>query len=170
MDDPLAELGPLLDSLGIAYALIGGHAVNVWLEPRFTADVDLTVEVDSEDLERLEQALQVAGFALEVSLGASPSGPDFVRFRSTDGRVVLELQAAKTSFQFEVIRRATHANKGLRVATPEDLIVLKLIANRPKDQIDLFGLAALPSIDWDHVERWAREWNLTEELRRLRSR
>ena len=98
-----------------------------------------------------------------------PSGPDFLRFRSTAGPMVLELQAAKTALQRELIRRATPASEGLRVATPEDLIVLKLIANRPKDRLDLVGLCALPSIDGGYVERWAQEWDLTEELRRIRS-
>jgi hypothetical protein len=37
--------------------------------------------------------------------------------------------------------------------TPEDLIVMKLIAHRPKDRIDLLGLVALPGLDWSYVER-----------------
>jgi hypothetical protein len=42
-EDPIALIASVLDGAGLAYALIGGHAVNVWLEPRFTADVDVTV-------------------------------------------------------------------------------------------------------------------------------
>jgi len=155
--------------VGVGYALIGGHAVNVWLEPRFTADVDLTIEADVDRIELLEQALRTAGFALERSQGDAPSGPDFLSFRSTTGPMVLELQVAKTAFQREVIRRATPRSEGLRVATSEDLIVPKLIANRARDQLDLLGLCALPSIDWSYVERWARQWDRTDELQRIRS-
>ena len=39
----LAAVCRHLDAAGIAYSIIGGHAVNAWLEPRFTADVDVTV-------------------------------------------------------------------------------------------------------------------------------
>ncbi len=56
----------------------------------------------------------------------------------------------------------------MRVATAEDLIVLKLIANRPKDQVDLLALAALPGIDWSYIERWADAWNVRDVLGRLR--
>jgi hypothetical protein len=55
-----------------------------------------------------------------------------------------------------------------RVATPEDLIVLKLIADRPKDRQDLLGLVALPDLDWAYVARWAAEWDVAERLAALR--
>ena len=78
--------------------------------------------------------------------------------------------AAKTDLQRAVIARAIRAEDGVRVATAEDLIVLKLIANRPKDQVDLQGLVALPSLDWGYIERWAAEWEVFELLHRLRGR
>jgi hypothetical protein len=80
------------------------------------------------------------------------SGPDFRGFRSRDGRIVLELQAAKAPFQHEMIgRRRTPS--GLRVATPDDLIILKLIAERDKDAKDLALRCALPNLDWTYIER-----------------
>jgi hypothetical protein len=47
---------------------------------------------------------------------------------------------------------------------------LKLIANRPKDQADLHGLVALPGLDWQYIRRWATEWEVLDELERLRKR
>jgi hypothetical protein len=38
-DDVLTVIATAFDSARLPYALIGGHAVNVWLEPRFTADL-----------------------------------------------------------------------------------------------------------------------------------
>lgn len=60
-DAPLAFLARLLDRAGLAHALIGGHAVNVWLEPRFTADIDVTVLTDREAMARLRTDLEAAG-------------------------------------------------------------------------------------------------------------
>jgi hypothetical protein len=171
LDDPLGALAGILEEAGIEYALIGGHAVNAWVEPRFTADIDLTIEAGVAQMERLATVLERAGFTIQLESGADqPSGPDFVRFASVDGRLVLELQAAKTELQDWIIRRALHDSRGLRVATPEDLIILKLIANRPKDQIDLIGLCGLVDLDWDYVERWAREWQVSELLEHIRNR
>jgi len=166
MDQPIVDLANLLDRAGIDYALIGGHAVNAFLEPRLTRDIDVTVVGSPEDLARLRAALTDTGFVVSLESGTElPSGPDFLRFVS--GPVVVEVQAAKTRFQLEVVRRAT-TEDGVRVATAEDLIVLKLIASRTKDEADLRGLAVLPSIDWAYVERWAEEWGVTDRLAALR--
>jgi hypothetical protein len=171
MDDAIARLAELLAGASIDYALIGGHAVNVWLEPRFTADVDVTVAAAPVDVERLKAALVAEGYALAREHGADlPSGPDFIRFVSSDGTIALEIQTAKTDFQRDVVRRACTTEGPIRVATPEDLIVMKLIANRAKDRIDLEGLVRLAALDWDYVERRALEWGVGEALNRVRQR
>jgi hypothetical protein len=158
-----------LDDSGVEYVLIGGHAVNAWLEPRFTADVDVTVQAGSDEARRLAKALLSRGFRSTREHGADlPSGPDFVRFVSRDGAITLEVQAAKTEFQREVLRRATSRPARPKVATPEDLIVMKLIAHRPKDRLDLLGLIELPDLDWSYVERWAEEWRVRDRLEALR--
>jgi hypothetical protein len=158
----------MLEREAIDYALIGGHAVNAWLEPRFTADVDIVVAAGTDDLDRLKLALAAEGFAVTREHGADqPSGPDFVRLESDSSALILEVQAAKTLFQQEVIRRASVGAAGARIATVEDLIVMKLIADRAKDQVDLFGLVELPDIDWTYVERWAEEWQIRDRLERV---
>ena len=43
MDDSLGALSGTLAEAEVVYALIGGHAVNAWVEPRFTADIGLTI-------------------------------------------------------------------------------------------------------------------------------
>ncbi|MBX3028164.1 nucleotidyl transferase AbiEii/AbiGii toxin family protein [bacterium] len=159
----------LLASLGSDYAIIGAHAVNCWLEPRVTADIDVTVAADRARLDALRARFAREGFRVAREHGAdAPSGPDFVRFVSADGEIVIELQAAKTAFQREVVRRAVPTPLGLRVATVEDLIVLKLIADRTKDQSDLEGLLGLGALDWAHVEKWAAAWGVFDRLQRKR--
>jgi hypothetical protein len=165
----LPTVACLLDQAAIPYAVIGAHAVNAWVEPRMTADIDVTAHADAEAMDRLERVLIAAGWSVARKHGAAqPSGPDFVRFVSGDAVMTLEVQTAKTDFQHEVIRRAVVAEDGVRVASAEDLIVLKLIADRPKDQADLLALVALPEVEWSYVERWADAWSVRDVLRRLR--
>ncbi len=169
MSARFVDIARHLSEAGVSYAVIGAHAVNVWLEPRFTADIDLTVHAGPEALQRIEDVLHRAGLTRTLAHGSElPSGPDFVRFASDDGNLVLELQAAKTDLQREVLRRAVTAD-GVSVATPEDLIILKLIADRPKDRVDLLGLVALPELDWSYVEAWAAAWDIGDRLARLRT-
>jgi hypothetical protein len=161
----------LLDGLSLPYAIIGAHAVNAWLEPRFTADIDVTIELTAASSRDLTEAFAREGFAVARTHGErQPSGPDFLRFTSRDHLVTIEFQPAKTAFQAKLVQRAQRDRDGVRIATPEDLIVLKLIANRPKDQVDLLGLVRLPGLDWPYVERAAREWDLAPLLSELRAR
>lgn len=169
MDESLPYVAQLLASLGSDYAVIGAHAVNCWLEPRLTEDIDVTVATDRAPLGAFRARLLREGFRVAREHGAeAASGPDFVRFVSADGEVVIEVQAAKTEFQRELVRRAVSTPEGLRVATVEDLIILKLIADRTKDQADLEGLLGLGALDWAHVEKWATTWGVLDRLRRKR--
>ncbi len=168
--DPIAELAAILRAAGLAHALIGGHAVNAWIEPRFTADVDFTVEAAPTKLEAVVKALVDAGYRVTREVGGGQvSGPDFVRFARGADDPPLDLQVAKTAYQAEVLRRARPIAAGIAIATVEDLIVLKLIANRPKDLIDLRNLVALADLEWAYIERWAAAWEVVDRLAALRS-
>ena len=166
--DSFASLTQLLEETGLSYVIIGAYAVNVWLEPRFTADIDIVIHAEQEHLAVLKDALAEKGFTQVQEMPVdSPSGPDFIRFSSEQDVLKLEVQIAKMEYQEEVIRRSQSVDS-LRIATPEDLIVMKLIADRPKDQIDLQGLVQLPDIDWPYIEKWASEWEITDRLSRVR--
>jgi hypothetical protein len=172
IDTLLRDLADAFRESGLRHVLIGGHAVNVWAEPRFTADIAFTVVAEAESLARFEAALAGRGWTRERVHGAAlPSGPDFLRLTHETYPLPVELQAAKTAYQLELIARAlpheTYA--GIHVATAEDLLVLKLIAFRAKDQIDLVALAGRPGIDWAYVERWAKVWAVEERLERVRA-
>ncbi len=166
--DSFASLTQLLEKTGLSYAVIGAYAVNVWLEPRFTADIDIVIQAEQEHLVALKDALAEKGFTQAEEMPVnSPSGPDFIRFSSDQDVLSLEVQISKMDYQEEVIRRSRSVD-GLKIATPEDLIVMKLIADRPKDHIDLQGLIQLPDIDWPYIEKWASEWEINDRLSRVR--
>jgi hypothetical protein len=169
--DVLATVAGLFEKSAVQYAVIGGHAVNAWLEPRFTSDIDVTVVANAKELESLSSTLRQAGFDIVRQYGADqPSGPDFIRFANADASVVLEIQVAKTALQHSVVSRAMSSASGARVATPEDLLVLKLIAYRSKDRIDLEGLVRRPSIDWSYVEKQCKDWDVLDRLDEVRPR
>jgi hypothetical protein len=61
----------------------------------------------------------------------------------------------------------------LPVVTPEDLIVYKLIAGRPRDFADAEEIArarrvAGTALDWSYVENWCIAWGIEDRLATLR--
>ncbi|HMO53635.1 MAG TPA: nucleotidyl transferase AbiEii/AbiGii toxin family protein [Tepidiformaceae bacterium] len=169
LEEVAKALGALLRDADLDAALIGGHAVNFWDRPRFTEDFDFTVAADPPAIRRLVEALHAEGWTIvREQDGGGASGPDFLRLTNQVTGDFIDIQAAKTQYQDLVIQRAYRGpNAPFPVATPEDLIVLKLLAWRTVDQQDVLRLAA-GEIDWDYVTHWCEVWQLSEKLGWLR--
>lgn len=168
----LAELSAAARLADLRVALIGGAAVNAFEDPRFTKDVDLTVTAKADAVSRFVSILLEHGFVMVRDEGeGAPSGPDFVQLRRPGTMDVVDIIVAKTEYQDQVIARAVApAEDSLPVATAEDLIVLKLIANRPVDHTDTYLLGRDNAIDWAYVAHWAAAWGIADRLAALRAR
>jgi hypothetical protein len=70
----------------------------------------------------------------------------------------VDLSCAGTAFELEALRRATRLRLGRRriaLPTPEDLIVFKAIAHRPRDLFDIEGIVlAHPDLEVARIRRW----------------
>jgi DNA-binding transcriptional regulator/RsmH inhibitor MraZ len=164
------ELSTVLADFADQCAIIGGMAHNFWREPRYTKDVDFTLVADPAVFARVRASLERCGYDLtRIQNEDEPSGPGFARF--VQGHKIVEFLTAKTEFQELLITRAVRLtpDQVLRVATPEDIIVLKLIANRSHDQVDAINLGKIEGLDWDYIERWAVEWSVSERVDALRA-
>lgn len=176
--EQLAAVGRALSALGAEYMLIGGLAVGVWSAPRATKDCDLSVRVLASS-DALHEALADAG--LEVARGdlaRAHAAGEAIRLRrrgQVAEPVVVDLLFATTAFEIEALgRRRSLQVLGVDVpvATPEDLLVFKLIAGRPHDLADAHVLLALhgSDIEIDRVRRWCRDFDVEARLDALLSR
>jgi hypothetical protein len=168
----LTELAAALDEQGIEWMLVGGLAVGVWTVPRGTKDIDLALTVPSTA--RLAAALAAARLEVAPSqLEGLPQGGVVRVRRSEPGRpsLVVDLLCAGTKFEREALglRRPTELF-GVRtwVVSPDDLLLYKLIAGRPRDMADVDRLLRLDSVpeDMTRVRAWAREWEVEDRLDR----
>lgn len=120
--------------------LIGGLAVSSWIEPRATQDMDVIVKVKRRDAARLKRALLATGAritSLELRILLERR---FVRFPM--GGPTLDVRLENSTHDRDAFRRAkalTYEGRKLLVATPEDLVLYKLIAWRPVDQRDILS-------------------------------
>lgn len=165
------ELGEIIGDLGDRLVVIGGVAYNFWREPRYTSDIDFNVVADPAVVGEIRRRLISRGYEVTREQGAEArSGPDFLRFVLPGTRRIVEFQTAKTEYQDLTIERGVmlDADQPFPVATPEDMIVLKLLANRSKDHHDLVNLGMMDGLDWAYVEHWAKAWDLSARLANLR--
>jgi len=152
----LQALETWLRSEGLDHVYIGGLAVALVGRPRITQDIDGIVLLGEMSIQEFLSRARAAGFFTRV--------PDAVAFtvksrvfllRHEGTKVPIDLSIGFLPFEEETVRRA-RLMKTMRfeipVATPEDLLILKVIAGRPRDIVDMEGLlAANPGIDRGRV-------------------
>ena len=139
-----------LDVLGVDYALVGGFAVSVWCEPRFTRDIDFAVAVaDDDGAEAVVGALVKSGYEVLATVEHERAGRlATVRLALGPGDDVIDLLFASSGIEREIAVAASPIEvlPGLLlpVASAGHLIALKLLATddrtRPQDAVDLRAL------------------------------
>jgi hypothetical protein len=178
----LAAICSQLVRLGRRFALVGGLAVSVRAEVRFTRDVDIVVLVaDDPDAESLTYHLRTAGYSAVASVEHETRHRlSTVRLMSPSG-VKVDLLFASSGIETEIVDRATPIDFGgigaVPVANAEELLAMKVLSMtdlRLQDRIDAQRLLQFtPELDLslvrEHLARitargYAREQDLEAKL------
>lgn len=177
LNEPLHDVVRLLDQAGISYAVMGGLAVRVYGIPRATYDIDFTAAIDRRRLPELFQRIEAAGYAVpeEYQTGwiDHVAGLPLVKFRGFLGTnaVDIDLFLAETAFQTELLRRRRQEildGQPIWIVTAEDLILLKLLAFRPRDIADIGDIRFTQGdLDEDYLRHWAREIGVLDRLEKI---
>jgi hypothetical protein len=133
----LDRVSALLDEAGIPHALIGAAALAAAGVARSTFDVDLLVLESSVLSESAWAPLRHEGAVVEIRRGDDDDPlKGVVRIEATAERPV-DVIVGRPAWQARVLERALKADTGPPVATPCDLILLKLYAGGSQDLWDV---------------------------------
>jgi len=129
--------------------LLGGFAIGYYTDPRATSDFDLTLIPDN--LKQAFTKLLGAGFS---SSGTNDyKGVNIHHFQKNGFKLDI-LEFTNKKFQQEVVSRAKpndFSGEKISIISPEDLIVTKLLSNRPKDKIDILSLLETGGLELDLI-------------------
>lgn len=155
-DDLLTGIGNILKENEIPYFAFGAAAMNMWVTPRTTSDVDLVVCIGKKDLPRLSSALNSHGFKMTSSLQRKLAEGRIINLPI--GKTKLDLKLCSTDHDREAARRATqfeHKGATFNVASPEDIVLYKLPVWRRQDQADIERIVKERSdLDKGYIEKW----------------
>jgi nucleotidyltransferase AbiEii toxin of type IV toxin-antitoxin system len=159
-DGDLDRIFAALDASGARYLVVGGVAVVLHGHPRFTADLDLVLALDPDNLSRALPALEALGYRPRAPVSLTQFVDPAQRQLWIDEKSMtvfslwspqlpateIDLFAAEPLPFEAAYRRALRADLGATTATVaslRDLIALKRSAGRPQDLEDASALEAI---------------------------
>ena len=154
------ELFAALADHRVAYAVVGGLAVNLHGIPRMTYDVDIVCTRTSENLTSLGSALGELGLKAREPLALESFGDLEVQRVAREERNMLALTftdssdplrevdvLVATAFDAEAIVERAEARKWnsltVRIASLDDLVQMKTNTGRAQDEADVLHLQRL---------------------------
>ena len=156
--DSLAEA---FTARSIRYALIGGLAFILRGRPRFTRDVDFLLEVPQVVLPGLLDELVERGFELEPAAVIKQFVREHVASFSFGGRRIDWLKPVLPLYSRALADASPLEwtnGRTVRVVTAEGLILTKMVAFRPQDQLDIETLLTA-NRDTIDVQLIREEWS-----------
>lgn len=146
------QIAAELREADVSFAVVGGLAVSVRTEPRFTRDADLAVALaDDAEAEALIRQLVSGGYRIAATVEQAAVGRlATVRLSATgeDHTPVIDLLFASSGIESEVVAEAEPIellpDLTLGVARTGHLVALKVLSRddveRPQDLVDLRAL------------------------------
>lgn len=155
-EDALAQITAFLNREHVPYMVIGGLANIVWGEARATLDIDVTVWLDEARIgpfvDRARSELRVLvenPLAFIAETRVLPC--------ETASAIRVDVIFGQLPFEHEAIERAREvqlAATRVRVCTPEDLILMKIVSDRDRDIADAKAIVRrrLSELDRNYLE------------------
>ena len=143
----LVSIAATLDELQQPFALVGGLAVSIRAEVRFTRDVDLAISTTTDsETENLVYRLRAKRYVVAAIVEQEATHRmATVRLNSPAGTIV-DLLAASCGIEAEIVARADKIPIGdslIAVARAEELVAMKVLSSSKKRKQDIIDAIAL---------------------------
>lgn len=130
-----------LNNHGVKFLVFGGFAVNFYGYNRYTADLDLWVDSNEENLKNLNKAVQMLGFEPSETLNDFFKGKTILlRLKDNHHKIdILQKINLKKSFR-KCVEDAVYSETTfgqVYFIGYQDLVDEKILSRRPKDLLDI---------------------------------
>jgi hypothetical protein len=160
----LKKIASSLDKGQIPYMVIGGQAVLLYGEPRLTKDIDITLGVGVDHLGEMKEIVD------RLSLKyLTDRVDDFVKETMVlpvidrKSGIRIDFIFSHSPYERQAIERARSVFFGrteVKFAALEDVVIHKMIAERPRDIEDVESiLLKNPGYDSHYIKKWLAEFD-----------
>jgi hypothetical protein len=146
------------------FLIIGGIAVSLLTRPRTTQDIDVLSLLDESQWKSFVSNGRQFGFEARIQNAIGFAKKNRVLLlRHIKSAVNIDISFGLLPFEEESIQRKIFHQIGslkIPLPTPEDLIIMKMVAHRPQDMIDVQTLLqTFPKLDRKRVQKWVKEFS-----------
>lgn len=150
-----------LEKNKVDYFVLGGLAVGVIGEARFTADLDLDLFISKQEIGVFLNKIQKSKFKVDIS-EALKTVQTFGSFRFYVASLQVDVILASSPLESSALKRKKRLilfGKKMSFPSPEDLILLKLIPGRPKDLLDVESILIRHQgkLDLKYIRQWIQK-------------
>lgn len=169
LHETLLRFVDVLEARDVAYMIVGAVAVGVWGRPRTTLDIDVTIRADTAGLEAIAAAAAPLEFVVDRQWLEWNPLLRGQQLRLTRGGVMVDAMRPRDSHEEMALDRRRDVvvdTRRLWFAAPDDLVLMKLKAGRPRDFEDVVGILTSQggALDRPYLFDWARRLGVADEL------
>lgn len=159
----LKQIAQQLDNAEIRYMVIGGQAVLIHGEPRFTKDIDITMEITPQNLQQVLEVVKHLGLKILVK-DVEKFVEDTWVLPTLDERsgIRVDFIFSFSTYEKTAIERAVKIEINgypVKFASVEDLIIHKIFAGRPRDIEDVRKILLKNKVDENYIKKWLKEFD-----------
>lgn len=157
----LQALAAAMAELDLRWYVFGAQAAIVWGSPRLSGDVDVTATIEPAAVASFIETMRQHGFRLLFDDSDFVARTRVLPFIHGRTRMPLDVVLAGPGIEEDFLSRAIPVKirgTSVPVISPEDLVITKVLAGRPKDIEDLRGVIheRRASLDETRVRRILR--------------
>lgn len=172
------EIIKILKNLKINYMIVGGFAVSFWGEPRSTHDLDIVIEIKSNNKENLIKIFRKNNYYIdETAIDEAIKLKRMFNVIHPESELKVDFWIiGNDQYSCEKFRRKTKQEifgQNVYIVSPEDLILLKLEWYRKsqisKHFLDAQGIYKLQKdiLDLHYLKKWATKLSVLTLLESL---
>ena len=144
--------------------VIGGQAVLLYGEPSLTRDIDITLGIGVNELNKVKRVVSAIG--LKILVKDEKEFVEKTRVLPTmekESNIRIDFIFSFSSYERQAITRAKEVKLGrtfVRFASLEDVIIHKIVSGRPRDLEDIKSiLIKNPNYDSNYISAWLEEFD-----------
>lgn len=155
-----------LNKSKIPYMIIGGQAVLFYGEPRATKDIDVTLGINIDKIDRIKSVIKELGFNYLVNdIEAFAGKTMVVPVVDKKSGIRIDFILSFSLYEKQAMARTKMVKIGrtiIKYASLEDTIIHKIIAGRPRDIEDARAIILKNrKFDRKYIEKWLSEFEIS---------